>query len=545
MAGRGSHHAAQINADQARRWRVIPAVAIGAILAIEIGILLATYSFGFDCIDFLPFGLCYYAVSLAEIRAVSFISALLLLMLAHPSLRQLLLASGSNEGWWARHWLTVQLVGFAILMLPWGLAVGGFISATLSLLLWSIGGALASASSAFAVASPASWRKALSEAGPAALIVLTIGALTPEIARLAQEGWLFQPLTRATFEAVVTCLAALGVQATADSASYILSAGDFEISVAPVCSGVEGFGLTLAFLGCYFYAFKDDLRFPNVLLLLPIALALSWLLNVVRIATLFSLGANGHEELAVKGFHSHAGWLAFSLLAFSVIGVSRAVPSFRKRATSRTEALPLLADWTAARVVPFAVFMGAALLLSTFTVVPDLWYGVKVLAISVALLLFLPQYRLRFAWRLDALSVAGGVVIAVLWLAFGRTGAPDGAPLGVELAALPATVLGLWIALRLAGTIVLVPLVEELFFRGYVLDRFSNDGLPSKMFGLLLSTALFAVMHERWLLASIAGVVYGLLFLRSGRLTDAIVAHATSNALIGFYALANWQWSLI
>ena len=120
------------------------------------------------------------------------------------------------------------------------------------------------------------------------------------------------------------------------------------------------------------YAFRDDLRFPNVLLLLPIALVLSWLLNVARIATLFALGASGHAELAVKGFHSHAGWLAFSMLAFSVIGVSRSGSLVSQARHTTPEAFPLLADWTAARVIPFAIFMGASLLLSTFTIVPDL-----------------------------------------------------------------------------------------------------------------------------------------------------------------------------
>ena len=65
------------------------------------------------------------------------------------------------------------------------------------------------------------------------------------------------------------------------------------------------------------------------------------------------------------------------------------------------------------------------------------------------------------------------------------------------------------------------------------------------MIGLLLSTGLFAVMHERWALAGCAGLVYGLLYLRSHRVTDPIVAHSASNAIIGFYALATAQWSLI
>jgi CAAX protease family protein len=60
--------------------------------------------------------------------------------------------------------------------------------------------------------------------------------------------------------------------------------------------------------------------------LLPISLVLSWLLNVVRIAALFTIGVRGNPELAMKGFHSHAGWLMFSILAFTIIGVSTAIP---------------------------------------------------------------------------------------------------------------------------------------------------------------------------------------------------------------------------
>jgi exosortase E/protease (VPEID-CTERM system) len=98
---------------------------------------------------------------------------------------------------------------------------------------------------------------------------------------------------------------------------------------------------------------------------------------------------------------------------------------------------------------------------------------------------------------------------------------------------------------RLIGTIALVPVTEELVFRGYLLDRFSYGGRAMKAVGFLLSAGLFALMHGRWILAGCAGLVYGLLYLRSHRVTDPIVAHSASNALIGFYALATAQWSLI
>ena len=87
-----------------------------------------------------------------------------------------------------------------------------------------------------------------------------------------------------------------------------------------------------------------------------------------------------------------------------------------------------------------------------------------------------------------------------------------------------------------------MPVTEELIFRGYILERFSHNGGVVKAIGFLVSTGLFAVMHQRWALAASAGLVYGLLYLRSHRVTDPIMAHAASNAIIGFYALATAQW---
>jgi exosortase E/protease (VPEID-CTERM system) len=353
--------------------------------------------------------------------------------------------------------------------------------------------------------------------------------------------WHIEPLTRATFQSVAFVLNALGFEVVSKPADWVLSSNVFRIRIYPGCSGVEGLALTTLFFGCYFYTFKDHLRFPNVWVLLPLGLLLSWALNVLRIAALFSIGMNGNSELAVSGFHTHAGWLAFSILAFAVIGISTSVPWFRGE---RTAPQPLLRDWTAARTLPFAAFMAAALLLSTFTVIPDLWYVIKVLAMAFALAAFLPVYCARLFWRIDALAVAAGIAIGLLWIAFGL---PDSTslPLNTALVSLPFGIWLGWVLVRLVGTVLLVPVVEELMFRGYVLERFSHNSLLMKAVGLAISTGLFAVMHQRWVLATCAGLVYGVLYLRSHRVTDSIVAHSISNAMIGFYALATAQWSLI
>src|SRR4029079_16342031 len=61
----------------------------------------------------------------------------------------------------------------------------------------------------------------------------------------------------------------------------------------------------------------------------------------------------------------------------------------------------------------------------------------------------------------------------------------------------------------------------------------------------LISTILFAIMHERWLSAPIAGAVYAIVMYRTNRVSDAIVAHAASNALIAAWAIIWGQWSLL
>lgn len=68
------------------------------------------------------------------------------------------------------------------------------------------------------------------------------------------------------------------------------------------------------------------LHFPRALILYPLGIATSACLNVVRITLLLILGIEGQPELAVGGFHSHAGWVMFTLVAMGIILAARAVP---------------------------------------------------------------------------------------------------------------------------------------------------------------------------------------------------------------------------
>ena len=87
------------------------------------------------------------------------------------------------------------------------------------------------------------------------------------------------------------------------------------------------------------------------------------------------------------------------------------------------------------------------------------------------------------------------------------------------------------IAIRLIGSAFVISVAEELFFRKWLIS----------FAGFWPMVALFAVEHDRWLVAAICGVAYGWLYLRRG-LGAAIVAHITTNLVLGLWVLKTGQW---
>lgn len=86
---------------------------------------------------------------------------------------------------------------------------------------------------------------------------------------------------------------------------------------------------------------------------------------------------------------------------------------------------------------------------------------------------------------------------------------------------------------RLIGSAFVISVAEEMFFRRWLM-RFA---------GFWWMVALFAVEHDRWLVGAIAGVMYGWLAVRKG-LLSAMIAHVTTNLLLGLYVLETGRWQL-
>ena len=137
------------------------------------------------------------------------------------------------------------------------------------------------------------------------------------------------------------------------------------------------------------------------------------------------------------------------------------------------------------------------------------------------------------------------MAIGIVWVLTQEGDVEKQSALGEALAAMPPAIFALWVFSRIFGTTLLVPLIEELFFRGYLLRRLDSGGIAMRVVAIATSAGLFAVLHDRWLLAAAAGVVLSLLVLRQGRLTAAILAHVVANGIVAFWAVATGDWTII
>ena len=149
-------------------------------------------------------------------------------------------------------------------------------------------------------------------------------------------------------------------------------------------------------------------------------------------------------------------------------------------------------------------------------------------------------------------AVAIGAAVFAVWMALepasgvGNTSSP----LAEGLTRLSRPAAFLWLSARVIGSVVTVPIAEELAFRGYLVRRLiAADFLsvsPGRFTWLsfVVSSGLFGVLHGRWLAGSIAGAFYALALYRKGDLSEAVLAHATTNALIAAYVVGTGAWGM-
>jgi len=104
--------------------------------------------------------------------------------------------------------------------------------------------------------------------------------------------------------------------------TFLLGTASFQVKISYVCSDIEGITLITSFLVIYLWLFRKELLFPQAFWLFPLGIIVIWLANAVRIAMLIAIGSSFSPVVAMRGFHAQAGWIAFTLIALSLIAMS-------------------------------------------------------------------------------------------------------------------------------------------------------------------------------------------------------------------------------
>jgi len=190
-------------------------------------------------------------------------------------------------------------------------------------------------------------------------------------------------------------------------------------------------------------------------------------------------------------------------------------------------------------------------------------------AVTAALLGFRKKYEeLRGPWSGAAtvsagrnvpisysLAVAVGLAAIVVWIGAdpfypGVTKVMSGKP---SVPFDPTTIESaawryMFIGFRVFGAVVVVALMEEIFWRGFLIrwiDSSDFKRVPmgicsSKAFGI--TVALFGLEHEQWLAGMVCGALYNWLYRRRKDLFSCVLAHATSNAALAAWVLWRGDW---
>ena len=218
------------------------------------------------------------------------------------------------------------------------------------------------------------------------------------------------------------------------------------------------------------------------------------------------------------------------------------------------------------RIIPFAVFMafiGVQQLLE-WSVVKG-WlelsaqqmlylYPLKAVLVTGLLLFFWRKYtELHLAdfknFTHTIASILLGLLVFILWINMDWGFATFGESKGFDPFLIDnVTTRNLLIFSRLFGAALVVPVMEELFWRSFMLRYVITADFSTVRIGtytltsFLICSVLFGLEHNLLLAGIMAGAAYSLLLYWTKSIYQCILAHAVTNLVLGIYVLQTGYW---
>ncbi len=183
---------------------------------------------------------------------------------------------------------------------------------------------------------------------------------------------------------------------------------------------------------------------------------------------------------------------------------------------------------------------------------PEFWvYPLQTLLCGGLLIYFRQDYEFHHLRR-PILVAAVALFVFLLWIAPQQFLRFPARLVGFNPDKLATSALLYWttLLLRFLRLVVVVPLIEEIFWRGFLLRYLISEKFDAVAFGAFswfsftVVTLAFALSHSiaDWPAALVTGALYNLVAYRTKSLTSCILAHSLTNLALGLWIVATKQW---
>lgn len=215
----------------------------------------------------------------------------------------------------------------------------------------------------------------------------------------------------------------------------------------------------------------------------------------------------------------------------------------------------------AARILPFALFIvRLACYAPLYTwlhgagVDGRFAYGILLVPVLVALFYFRRDYiELKFPPKLSSSgwlrSIVVGLLVFIIWiLPYPEWTTVGSGTAGFSLLSAEGNIDPFLLAMRFAGLCLVVPLMEELFWRSFLLRWIDHpkflqkDPVHISNRAFIIVAVLFALEHNLILAGLVAGVGYNWLYRVERNLWAPLVAHMLTNTILGIWIIYYHAW---
>jgi len=206
-----------------------------------------------------------------------------------------------------------------------------------------------------------------------------------------------------------------------------------------------------------------------------------------------------------------------------------------------------------ARVAPFVIFVLLTACQGQFGEASRYWFYVAKTFVGLWLVWTMRPVVAEMRWAFSWEAVVAGVLVCVMWVGidsyYPKLGKP-GADWNPRAQFGQGSALAWFmIAVRFFGPSVVVPPLEEVFYRSFLYRCIIKSDFQTVSLGtfnwlaFLATSAIFGFSHPQWLAGIVCGFAYQGLVCWKKRLGDAMTAHAITNLLLGVWVVWKGAWN--